>query len=173
RAIRLGDKVRLRTLGSQGVVTALSQDEAEVQLGVLRVRARLAELELASGGIPRRSDETSSGSEPVAKPARRSADSPKEAVPPGQVGSSLPVSPGIELDLRGRRADDALEALERYLDSAFVAGLPFVRIIHGKGTGRLREVIRQALGEHAYVKSFESGGEKEGGDGVTVAKMAV
>lgn len=173
RAIRLGDKVRLRTLGSQGVVTALSQDEAEVQLGVLRVRARLAELELASGGIPRRSDETSSVSEPATRPARRPVESSKEAGTSSQVGSSLPVSPGIELDLRGRRADEALEALERYLDSAFVAGLPFVRIIHGKGTGRLREVIRQALGEHAYVKSFESGGEKEGGDGVTVAKMAV
>jgi DNA mismatch repair protein MutS2 len=172
RAIRLGDKVRLRTLGSQGVVTALSQDEAEVQLGVLRVRTRLAELELASGGIPRRSDETVPVSEAAPRSTRRLAENSKESGTAGQVGSSLPVSPGIELDLRGRRADEALEALERYLDSAFVAGLPFVRIIHGKGTGRLREVIRQALGEHAYVKSFESGGEKEGGDGVTVAKMA-
>jgi len=79
----------------------------------------------------------------------------------------------MELDLRGRRADDALEALDRYLDSAFYAGLPFVRIIHGKGTGRLREVIRQALSDHAYVKSFEAGGEKEGGEGVTIARLAV
>ena len=85
----------------------------------------------------------------------------------------LPDSPGIELDLRGRRADEALEALERYLDAAFYTGLPFVRIIHGKGTGRLREVVRQALHDNTHIKSFESGGEKEGGDGVTVAKLAV
>ena len=50
-----------------------------------------------------------------------------------------PSSPGIELDLRGQRADDAEIALERYLDAAFLAGLPYVRIIHGKGTGKLRE----------------------------------
>ncbi len=64
-------------------------------------------------------------------------------------------------------------ALERYLDAAFLAGLPFVRIIHGKGTGRLREMVRQALRSNPQVKSCEPGGEKEGGDGVTVAKLAV
>lgn len=78
----------------------------------------------------------------------------------------------MELDLRGQRAEDALDALEHYLDAAYLAGLPFVRIIHGKGTGRLREVVRQSLSGHPHVRSFESGGEKEGGDGVTVAKLA-
>ncbi len=48
-------------------------------------------------------------------------------------------------------------------------GLPFVRIIHGKGTGRLRQVIREQLDQSPHVKNWESGGEKEGGDGVTVA----
>ncbi|MCX7609800.1 MAG: Smr/MutS family protein, partial [Anaerolineales bacterium] len=58
-----------------------------------------------------------------------------------------------------------------YLDQAYLAGLPFVRIIHGKGTGKLRQVVRQALSRHPYVQSFEEGGDKEGGEGVTVAKL--
>jgi DNA mismatch repair protein MutS2 len=82
-------------------------------------------------------------------------------------------SPGMELDLRGQRAEDALEALDRYLESAYLAGLPFVRIIHGKGTGRLRQVIRDALGQSPHVKSWEAGADKEGGEGVTVAKLSV
>jgi DNA mismatch repair protein MutS2 len=49
--------------------------------------------------------------------------------------------------------------------------LPFVRIIHGKGTGKLRSVVRQALKDHPHVKSFDAGGDKEGGEGVTVAKL--
>ena len=80
-------------------------------------------------------------------------------------------SPGVELDIRGQASDDALDMLDRYLDQAYAAGLPFVRIIHGKGTGKLRQVVRSALKKNSYVKSFEEGGPKEGGEGVTVAKI--
>jgi len=175
RAIRLGDKVRLRTLGTQGIVTALSdEDEAEVQVGVLRVRTRLSELELAGGAAV--SSPTSTSSEKKTLPSNRKDWSSAQHAgerPSGSAGGYLQSSPGMELDLRGQRAEDALDALERYLDSAYLAGLPFVRIIHGKGTGRLREVVRQNLGQHPNVKSFESGGEKEGGDGVTIARLAI
>jgi DNA mismatch repair protein MutS2 len=61
--------------------------------------------------------------------------------------------------------------LDRYIEQAYLTGLPFVRIIHGKGTGRLRQVIREALKENQHVKNFESGMENEGGDGVTVARL--
>ena len=77
----------------------------------------------------------------------------------------------MEVDLRGLMAEDALDKMERYLEQAFLTGLPFVRIIHGKGTGRLRQAVREALRGHEYVKSFEEGGDKEGGEGVTVAKL--
>ena len=70
----------------------------------------------------------------------------------------------MEIDLRGQRAEDALDALDRYISNASMAGLPFVRIIHGKGTGRLRQVIREALKLNDEVKSFEEGGDKEGGE---------
>ena len=79
----------------------------------------------------------------------------------------------MEVDLRGLMADDALDKMERYLEQAYLSGLPFVRIIHGKGTGKLRSAVRDALRGHAYVKAFEEGGDKEGGEGVTVAKMNV
>ncbi|GAB4498446.1 MAG: endonuclease MutS2 [Anaerolineales bacterium] len=161
--MRVGAKVRLKNLGAQGVITALSEDEAEVQVGVLRVRARLSDLETgaapeaaATAPIRRRSKP-----EPAAAP-------PQAAAPPE---SSAPASPGMELDLRGQRVDDALDALDRYLDSAYLAGLPWARIIHGKGTGRLREAIRQDLQNHPHIHSFEAGGEKEGGEGVTVVKF--
>jgi len=80
-------------------------------------------------------------------------------------------SPGMEVDLRGLMAEDALDKMEKYLEQAFLSGLPFVRIIHGKGTGRLRQAVREALRGHEYVNTFEEGGSTEGGEGVTVAKM--
>jgi DNA mismatch repair protein MutS2 len=77
----------------------------------------------------------------------------------------------MELDLRGQRADDALDKLAQYIDQAYIAEMPFVRIVHGKGTGRLREVVREALRASVYVKSFEEGKAQEGGAGVTVVKF--
>lgn len=150
RPLQPGDKVRVRSLDVKAVVNSISGEDVEVQVGALRIRSRLDDLEFNA---------------PVETVAR-------------QVVSTSPLKPaeievpGFELDLRGQRADDALDLLERYLDSAFLAGLPFVRIIHGKGTGRLRTVIRQALEHHPQVKSFESGLDKEGGEGVTVAKLS-
>jgi len=87
---------------------------------------------------------------------------------------TVPTGPavGIELDLRGQRAEAALEQFETYLDSAFRAGLPFVRIIHGKGTGALRAAIREALASHPLVRRFESAAPNDGGDGVTIALLA-
>jgi len=152
RAVRLGDKVRLRSLNMQGVLTSLSEDEAEVQVGVLRVRARRSDLVLAGDAAP------------------ASLETPASEPRPATL-ASFPASPGLELDLRSQRADEAQDALERYLDSAFLAGLPWVRIIHGRGTGKLRDMVRQALQGHPQVRSFEAGGDKEGGEGVTVVKL--
>ena len=152
RAIRLGDKVHLRSLNAKGVVTSLGEEEAEVQVGMLRVRARLSDLRLSS--------------EPEEAKIEKSPGKTHAAIT-----SEYPVSPALELDLRGKHADDAGEALDRYLDAAYLAGLPWVRIIHGKGTGRLREMVRQALQSHPHVRSFEAGGDTEGGEGVTVVKL--
>ena len=82
-------------------------------------------------------------------------------------------TPPLELDIRGRTIEGALEELEKRLDAAFLAGMPLVRIIHGKGTGKLRQAVRQELKNNAYVSSFEPGHQSEGGDGVTRVKLAI
>ena len=73
--------------------------------------------------------------------------------------------------MRGQTVEDSIPALEDYLDAAYMAGLPFVRIIHGKGTGALRQAVRERLNGHPLVKKYARGGEKEGGDGVTVVSL--
>jgi DNA mismatch repair protein MutS2 len=77
----------------------------------------------------------------------------------------------MELDLRGLTVDDMLVELDRYLDTAYLAGLPFVRIIHGKGTGALRQAVREQLRGHALVRDYRAGDAAEGGEGVTVARL--
>jgi DNA mismatch repair protein MutS2 len=77
----------------------------------------------------------------------------------------------MELDLRGDRVEEGLARLESYLESAYLSSLPYVRIIHGKGTGRLRQAVREALGGHRYVSRWEEGKDGEGGAGVTIVKF--
>lgn len=147
-----GDRVLLRSLGTQGVITDLGSGHAEVQVGRLRVKASLDEL------WP-----------PEEETLRRRVEEPRP-----NTGRSTLVSqaPPLELDLRGRTIDEGLEELERRLDASFMAGLPFIRVIHGKGTGRLRQAIREYVRSNPHVASFESGLESEGGDGVTVVKLS-
>ncbi len=164
RPLKLGDRVRVRSLQMDGVVSAISESEVEVQLGNLRVRARV-------GDIIRAGEVEEPLPLPPPPPARPQKTLPVQSDKAAAAASVFRASPGMELDLRGERAEDALEALDRYLESAYLAGLPFVRIIHGKGTGKLRQVIREALGGSPHVSAFESGRDNEGGDGVTVAKL--
>ncbi len=161
RPLRPGDKVKVRTLKMDGIITALGVEDAEVQVGNLRVRARLADL--LRGDVPVEAPAPTS-------PARKIGAT---SLPETGTGTPFHPSPGMELDLRGERAEDALDALDRYLENAYLAGLPFVRIIHGKGTGRLRQVLREALRKSPHVKRAESGQDNEGGDGVTVAHLDV
>jgi DNA mismatch repair protein MutS2 len=78
----------------------------------------------------------------------------------------------IELEVRGMRVDEAMLLIDQRLDEAFRAGLPQIRIVHGKGTGTLRRAIREALSRHPLVKSLATPPPKEGGEGVTVAELA-
>ena len=77
---------------------------------------------------------------------------------PSANASVFHASSEMELDLRGQRAEDALDALDRYLDSTVMAGLPFVRITHGKGTGKLRQAIREALQDWCKLRQLLVGG---------------
>jgi DNA mismatch repair protein MutS2 len=151
RPLRTGDRVYVRQLGTDGIVSSIAEGEVEVQIGKMHVKVDLRDIERSKNegrrinsieGIEDRSD------------------SVKEIFYP---------SPGTELHLRGMRAEDALQALDRYLDAAHAAGLPFVRIVHGKGTGILRQVVREALGNAQLVERWELALDNEGGEGVTVA----
>ena len=99
-------------------------------------------------------------------------DSKIEIQESAAVSRTTGASPGIELNLRGKLVEDGLDDLERYLEKAYSAGLLFVRIIHGKGTGKMREAVRDALKSSPYVSSFEEPKDAEGGAGVTVASIA-
>ncbi len=77
-----------------------------------------------------------------------------------------------ELHLRRLTVDEALLKLDKYLNDAFVAGLYQVTIIHGKGTGTLRQVVREQLAKHPLVESYRPGEYGEGGAGVTIVKLA-
>ena len=77
-----------------------------------------------------------------------------------------------EIKLRQLTVDEALFLLDQYLHDAFMAGLIQVRVVHGKGTGTLREAIRKVLAEHPLVKSYRTGEYGEGGTGVTIVQLA-
>ncbi len=134
----------------------MGESDAEVQIGSVRMRVRLSDL-------IRKSQEKQDASNEKRVISNENSSS--------RSSSLRTSSPGMEVDLRGLMAEDALDKMERYLEQAFLSGLPFVRIIHGKGTGRLRQAVREALRGHEYVSTFEEGGSTEGGEGVTVAKM--
>ena len=153
RPLSLGERVTVSTLNAEGVVTALGESDAEVQIGSLRVRARISEL-------VRKSNEQSSVI---------SEQSPVSSLQ-SQVANAK--SPGLELNLRGKLVDEGLDELEKYLERAYSAGLLFVRIVHGKGTGKMRDAVRNALKSNEYVTSFEEPKDNEGGAGVTIAKIA-
>ena len=83
-----------------------------------------------------------------------------------------PKNMNSELHLRRLTVDEALFRLERFLNDAFLAGLPTVRLIHGKGTGTLRQAVREQLKTHPLVKSFRPAELEEGGDGATIVELA-
>ena len=111
------------------------RDEVEVQVGALRMRARRADLRLVGGGQREQERE----------PVSRGRDELTRADAP---------APSIEVDMRGWRADEVPPELERYLHDAYMANMPFVRIIHGKGTGALRQVVRDELATNPFVSEL-------------------
>lgn len=145
--LQAGDRVWVSSLRREGELTELGEDEAEVRIGTFRARVPLHELE------PRARSER-----PAEQPAIR-------------VSRAGPSNVRMELNLRGRTVEEASVLLEKYLDDAYLAGLPKVRIIHGKGTGVLRRYVRETLQNHPLVAEFRPGDRHEGGDGVTVVKF--
>ncbi len=153
RKLRPGDTIELTELGLRGTVIEVSEKNGAltVQAGIMKVTARPEEVELIE----------ESGEKTVSEfIARKKAELRNISVKP-------------EVDLRGMTADEAEYTLGSYLDSAFLAKLPSVTIIHGKGTGVLRKTVHAFLRGDKRVKSWRLGVYGEGEDGVTVAEMRI
>ncbi len=146
--VQAGDTVFVRQFGALGQVISRSGIMLEVQLGHFRTTVNRAEVELRQKAAAQIAEARPGIVEPVVE------------------------SPGMELDLRGQVTEEALYKLDRYLDQAFLARLPWVHIIHGRGSGALRQAVREALRGHPQVSSFKPGNVNEGGEGVTVIKLS-
>ncbi len=151
---RIGDTVFLDTLNAEGTVVELDGKDVVVQVGTLRVRAK-------RGEVRRRTRSERRANLRGHTPVRTNLD----ALP------ALGESPGLELDLRGERVEEALTKLDRYVSAAYMAGLPFGRIIHGKGTGALRQAVREFLAQNPLVSKVIGAEANEGGSGVTVVHI--
>jgi|CXWL01.1.fsa_nt_gi DNA mismatch repair protein MutS2 len=149
--IEAGDHVWLRGMDRWGEAISAPDDrgDLEIRLGPLRSRIKLSQVEKVQRVAP--SKATGDVHTNIA---------PMREVPP-------------ELEVRGQTVDEALPTVEQYLDEAFRAGLPWARIIHGKGTGTLRRQVREMLAKHPLVKSYEEARLEEGGEGVTIAYLAI
>ena len=152
RPLKVGDRVYVRSLKVEGVVSAILTDEIEVEIGKMRMK-------ISAGDIARSKTET------IVQKVKRSDLSSTH------VSSTVGKSPGLECHLRGMRVDDALPELERYIEKAYAAGLPYVRIVHGKGTGTIRQVVREYAQSSRYVERWEQALRTEGGEGVTVVYL--
>jgi DNA mismatch repair protein MutS2 len=144
--IKIGDTVRIKEAGLTATVLSISEasQEVEVQAGKTKMRLGLT-------GVIKTTPLEDRFAAPVRIPAAR-------RVP-------------MELDLRGKRADEVEPALDAYLNDASQSNLSEARIIHGIATGTVRSIVRDFLKNHPLAKSFRTGGREEGGDGVTVVRL--
>jgi DNA mismatch repair protein MutS2 len=168
RDLKIGDRVRLLSFGSVGIVNHIKDDEAEVRVGSLRMRARLSELELVY-------EVSTASTSARAKPdsletLRRQAQTTEVHLhSDGQHHAQSDVK--TELKLIGKKTDEAVDLTDKFLDEAFLNGLSEVRIIHGHGTGALRRVITELLKDHPHVARFAAAPQDQGGAGATLVEL--
>jgi len=159
RTWRLGERARSRTGGWEGRIAALERGgrRATLEAGGLRVTVDVEDLVPALSVGNDGDGGTGAGAGATSNAAALRLDRAKS------VASSL--------DLRGARVDEALDALNRYLDDAGLAGLDSVTVIHGMGTGAVRDAVRATAADHPLVKSIRPGQRGEGGDGATIVEF--
>ncbi len=148
--IAVGDRVRLIETGLEGVVLSAleNRNELEIQAADIKIKMKSAGVEKISSLAA-----AAAAQSPVVK-----------------TGSSKKRS-SLELDLRGKRADEVEPKLDIYLNDAFVSGFSQVRIIHGHGTGTVKKIVHDFIKGHPLVKSFAQAGSGEGGSGATIVQL--
>ena len=150
KTVKPGDLVEILTLGNQGTVLAEPDAKGEVQLqaGIMKFKAHISQLRLV-----------------------KTKAAPKEQASVHMHTGAMTRTVKMECDVRGMNLEEAIAAVDQYLDEAILGGLGEVQIIHGKGTGILRSGIQQHLKRHMHVGSFRRGVYGEGEDGVTVVTL--
>ncbi|MCI8859943.1 MAG: endonuclease MutS2 [Lachnospiraceae bacterium] len=151
--LRVGDSVKVLSLNLKGTVHTLPNDKGDlyVQMGILRSLVNIRDLVLLE--------------EPSA------FGNKKKSTGAGKLKMAKSSSISTEINLIGKTTDEAIALLDKYLDDAYLAHLPSVRIVHGKGTGALRKAVQNHLKRLKYVKSFRLGEFGEGDSGVTIAEF--
>jgi DNA mismatch repair protein MutS2 len=149
-----GDVVKLKSLGRTGTVKRRFEDDTfEIEIGFMKMR------------VPRQD---------IAEVAARATESPVKAARARGISVSLAdedISAPSEINVIGRTVDEASSEVEKFVDRAFLAGLPRVRIVHGSGMGILRKAIRQMLQKHPHVATVTEPPQNEGGAGATVVEF--
>lgn len=153
KKLHLGDAVKVLSMNLKGTVSSLPDAKGDlfVQMGILRSKVNISDLELI--------DEVT-----ITAPAMARTGA-------GKIKMSKSASVSTEINLIGMTVDEALAHLDKYLDDAYLAHMPSVRIVHGKGTGKLREAVQRHLKKCKYVKTYRMGEFGEGDAGVTIAEF--
>ena len=152
RDLKVGDPVRVLSMNLNGTVCTLPNAKGElyVQMGILRTQVHLSDLEL----LPE---------EPEEEKKQKSSAS--------KIKMTKSATVATEINLIGLHVDEAMPELDKYLDDAYLAHIPKVRIIHGRGTGALKSAVQTMLRKNKHVKSYRPGEFNEGGYGVTVVEF--
>jgi DNA mismatch repair protein MutS2 len=150
--IQEGDRVRIQSIGQEGIVESIRDGIYTISLGSLRFRSEIADLQLLSPGPT---------AEKTAERTRKSSQS----------GPEIDANPISELNVIGLTADEALQRVDKFLDEAFYSGAEQVRIIHGHGKGILRRAIAEMLKNHAQVEKFNLAPPDKGGGGATLVEL--
>ena len=145
--LKVGDEVLIPRIKQNGTVISISDDNATIQIGIIKSNFKFSELELTT---------KKSSKEDTIRSVKR---------------EFKPISLPPEINVIGQNVIDACFVIDKYLDTCFLNGLKQIRIVHGKGTGKLREGIQNFLKTHPHVKSFRLGTFGEGEMGVTVVEL--
>jgi len=158
RKIVVGDKVKLLSFGSVGIVDQIKDGYAEVRVKALRFREKLENLELVE-------------QQPTAKPQPGKLEKLRRSTGTEIHLTSSEQKVQSELNVIGQTTDEAIDAVDKFLDEASLASLSQVRIVHGHGTGALRRAIAGLLGGHPHVARFLAAPPDQGGTGATLVEL--
>lgn len=173
RELRIGDQVKISSFGSIGIVDSIKDDEAEVRVGSLHLREKLSNLAIVEDSRPKDNELTTSRGGRKIKPSLENlrARAGTTEVHLHSKGAHSKFQTTSELNLIGKKTDEAADLIDKFLDEAFLNGVSEVRIIHGHGTGALRKAVAEILADHPHVAQFAAAPQDQGGSGATLVEL--